>query len=102
MKKKQNRLMSQLILLRIYRRIMNYPLKVFLIYDFGSEYKIYLETLIKLGLIEEVKTLVKIGKKNGCRETKGYRMIQKIPAINGKLKLKGKNWIEQEELDYLQ
>lgn len=76
---KRTRLMSQIILLRIWRRINSEPQKVFVISEFALTDrldKVYLDTLVKFGLIEEVQAYWTTGPKQGSlRTTIGYRAL---------------------------
>ena len=104
------RLMSQTILLRCYNRMLRNPLKTYILKDFGLNShldRVYLTTLVKLGLAEEVEVIYKMGVNNqGTKNTKGYRLSkqEQEKVLNGALAqgekfiVAGRNWIEQEEL----
>ena len=79
---KRTRLMSQNVLLRIWRTIMSNPQRVFVMRDFrlsGQLDKIYLDTLIKLGFVEKVQVIWRAGcKKGAIRSTAGYRAVHSL------------------------
>lgn len=111
---KATRLMSQAKLLRIYKTMKDKPEKVFVLRDFyiSNADRVYLNTLIRLGLVEECRAVFRAGAKNAIdKTTKGYRLIETSykneikelkKIINGEGFLVGRNWIEQEELNNLQ
>jgi hypothetical protein len=74
------------------------PLKTFILRDFGFNERpdrVYLDTLVRLGLVEEVEVTWKMGKKeNMSKGTRGYRLIKKEQDEV----LNGRDWIEEEEL----
>lgn len=70
-------LIQPLALIRIYKLFKSEPNKIFLQRDFGTNYryKIHLQLLIKLGLIEEVCAVYRLGSKyKAVRSVKGYRL----------------------------
>lgn len=75
---KTERLMSQHILLRIYKRIKRNPKKIFLLKDFGlasQSRRVYMTTLIKLNLIEEVDAFYEMGcKHSALKSVHGYKL----------------------------
>lgn len=75
------RLMSQEILLRIYKTMKKNPKKSYLLKDFGlssQSREVYMTTLIKLNLIESCDILYKMGAKySALRSVKGYRLCNK-------------------------
>ena len=74
------------ILIRIYKRFKRNPLKIFTVSDFLQP-KRYIETLIRLGLIEEVKAVYKTGYKSkiGIKHIKGYRLnLKQTLTLNKK------------------
>jgi hypothetical protein len=70
-------LMSQTILLRIYKTMKRNPKKVYVLTDFHLKphlNRVYMSTLVKLGLIEECEVIYKVGVKLiGCKNTHGYK-----------------------------
>ena len=69
-------------LILIFKRFRRNPLKVFIANDFDNHPTIlrhmYLNTLISLGLIEQVPAIYKCGNKYKVRRTgKGYRLKKK-------------------------
>lgn len=69
------------VLIRIYKKFKNNPLKVFTIKDFfgnGNDIRRekYLHTLVSLGIIEEVQAIWLTGRKKGTkRRAIGYKLI---------------------------
>jgi hypothetical protein len=103
---KRERLMSRAILLRCYKRLRGNPLKTFVLRDFGLNSqldRVYLLTLVTLGIAEEVEVYYKMGSHSqGTKNTKGYRLSkQEREKIINEIKMSGRNWIEQEELNII-
>lgn len=102
---KRERLMSRAVLFRCFKRLRDNPLKTFILRDFGLNSqldRVYLLTLTRLGLAEEVDVFYKIGVKNaGTKNTKGYRLSrQEQDKIKRDIQVmgNGRNWVEEEEL----
>lgn len=77
----KNYLMSQTVLLRIYKTMQRNPKKVYVLTDFHLKShlnRVYMTTLVKLGLIEECEVIYKVGVRLiGCKATHGYRFRRK-------------------------
>jgi len=77
--KKTHKYLKWEINLGIYKMFQREPLKVFLKKDFGGNsisIKTHLLFLEKLGLIEQVPVLIKVG--NNCvrKDIKGYKLVR--------------------------
>lgn len=71
------------VLLRIYKKFKKYPNQVFSARDFSIEFnrirQTYLDVLIKLGLIKEVKVIFFCGRKHKVKHEKiGYKLNNPI------------------------
>jgi hypothetical protein len=67
-------------LIEMFKQFKQNPNKIFVLSDFGRSHKElfrerYLDTLIKLGLIEEVKTVYYCNS-NKRRDVRGYRLLR--------------------------
>ncbi len=78
---RQTRLMSEHVLIRCYKRMKARPLRTFILHDFGlncQRDRVYLTTLVHLGLVEEVSVIYKAGRRHvACRATHGYRFLRR-------------------------
>jgi len=76
-----------IVLIRVWKKIKSNPDRIWLMVDFNNlgASQLHMHTLIKMGLVEEVPAIYKLGKKyRSCLNTKGYKLINYNPeGISG-------------------